>query len=79
MRRHAAPLIARWRFLMLTLLLCALLLVLPLLAGRWHLQLLLEAFLLVTAVVTVWANPSWRWLHTLLIVLWLVSVVGTVL
>jgi Ion channel len=79
MPRPAAPLFAQWRFLMLTLLICAWLLVMPLLGGRWHVQLLLEAFLLVTSVVTVWANPYWRWLRNLLLVLWLISVIGTLL
>lgn len=79
MKTHAAPLFTRWRFLTLTLLICAWLLMLPLLAGRWQVQLLLEAFLLVTLAITVWANPSWHWLRKLLVVLWLVSVIGALL
>ena len=79
MSRSAAPLFARWRFLTLTVLICAWLLVMPLLDGQWHVQLLLEAFLLVTSVVTLWAYPYWRWLRNLLIALWLLSAVGTLL
>ena len=64
---------------MLTLLMCAWLLLMPLLHGDWRVQLLLEAFMLLTALVTVWANPNWGTLRNVLIVLWLASVAGTLL
>lgn len=70
---------ARWRFLTLTLLLCAWLLLAPLLASDWRVQILLEAFMLLTVLVTVWANPNWSQLRNTLIVLWLASVAGTLL
>lgn len=79
MRPPDVPLFARWRFLMLTLLICAWLLVAPLVVSAWQVKLLLEAFMLVAALVTVWANPHWRELRVLLALLWLASVVGTVL
>jgi phosphoribosylcarboxyaminoimidazole (NCAIR) mutase len=69
----------QWRFLSPTLLLCAWLLVTPQLGGVWQVQLLLEAFMLLTALVTVWANPQWRRLRSVLIALWLFSVSGTIL
>lgn len=69
----------QWRFLSLTVLLCAWLLVTPQLGGVWQVHLLLEAFLLLTALVTVWANPQWRRLRSVLIALWLFSVTGTIL
>ena len=64
---------------MLTLLMCAWLLLAPLLSADWRVQLLLEAFMLVTVLVTVWANPQLSRLRNVLIVLWLASVAGTLL
>ncbi len=64
---------------MLTLLMCAWLLLAPLASTDWRVQVVLEAFMLVTALVTVWANPNWSRLRTVLIVLWLASVSGTLL
>ena len=75
----AAPFFARWRFLVLTLLMCAWLLLMPLVGGAWRVELLLEACMLITLLVTVWANPNWSGLRNVLIVLWLVSVSGTLL
>jgi hypothetical protein len=79
MIRPAAPVFAQWRFLTLTLLMCAWLLLAPLLNDDWRVQLLLEAFMLITLLVTVWANPHWSKLRSVLIVLWLASVAGTLL
>ena len=64
---------------MLTLLMCAWLLLAPLFSADWRVQLLLEAFMLVTVLVTVWANPQLSRLRNALIVLWLASVAGTLL
>jgi voltage-gated potassium channel len=72
-------LFAKWRFLLLTLLICAWQLTTPHIAGNWPIQLLLEALLLATVLVTLSANPGWRRLRQLLAVLWLVSMAGTVL
>jgi hypothetical protein len=79
MSRPEAAVFAQWRFLMLTLLMCAWLLLTPLLKGDWRVQLLLEACMLVTLLVTVWANPNLSGLRNVLIVLWLASVAGTLL
>jgi MFS family permease len=79
MRIPAATWFARWRFLALTIVLCGWLLLAPQLAGAWHLQLMLEAFMLVSALVIVWANPHWRGLRYALLALWAVSVAGTLL
>jgi hypothetical protein len=74
-----AALFAEWRFLALTLLICAYLLTVPLIVGNWPVQMVLEALLLATVVVTASANPGWRRLRSALVVLWLVSVAGTLL
>lgn len=79
MTRTIAPVLARWRFLVLTLFICAWLLAMPIIGGAWRVELLLEASMLVTLLVTVWANPGLRGLRNVLIVLWLVSVTGTLL
>jgi hypothetical protein len=79
MSRGLGSTLADWRFLALTLLICAYLLAAPLIAGKWQLQMLLEGLLLVTVLLTVSANPGWRRLRRLLVGLWLVSVTGTLL
>lgn len=68
-----------WRFLSLTLLICAYLLAAPLIVGKWQIQMLMEVLLLVTVLVTVSANPGWRRLRRALVLLWLVSATGTLL
>ena len=70
---------AEWRFLSLTLLICAYLLAAPLIVGKWQLQMMLELLLLVTVMVTMSAHPGWHRLRRALVVLWLMSVVGTLL
>jgi hypothetical protein len=79
MDRPDASLFARWRFLTLTLLICAWLLLAPMLTADWRVQLLLEGFLAVTVMFTVWANPHWKRLRNALIALWLLSLTGTLL
>lgn len=79
MSRAIAKTFAEWRFLLLTLLICAYLLVTPLIAGSWPVQMVLEALLLATVLVTASANPGWRKLRHALVVLWLMSVTGTLL
>lgn len=68
-----------WRFLQLTLFIGAWMLLAPLLQDRWLVPLLLQLFLLNTLLVTLWANPGWPGLRTLMIVLWLVSLAGSLL
>ena len=70
---------AKWRFLLLTLLICAFLLVSPFIAGNWPVELLLELLLLATVLVTMSANPDWHRLRRVLVVLWVVSVSSTLL
>ena len=79
MQRLDASVFARWRFLTLTVLICAWLLLAPMLTGDWRMQLLLEGFMAVTVVFTMWANPHWKRLRNTLIVLWLLSFTGTLL
>jgi hypothetical protein len=79
MTRGIAGFIVEWRFLLLTLLIGAYLLAAPLIAGLWPIQMLLEALLLAAVLVTVSANPGWSRLRRALIVLWLISLVGTLL
>ena len=79
MSRGIAATFAEWRFLLLTLLICAFLLTSPLIVGYWPVQMVLEALLLATVLVTVSANPGLHKLRSVLLVLWLVSVAGTLL
>ena len=79
MNRDIESTFAEWRFLSLTLLICAYLLAAPLIVGRWQIQMLMEVLLLVTVMVTASANPGWRNMRRVLVVLWLVSVTGTLL
>jgi hypothetical protein len=79
MTKGLATTFARWRFLLLTLLICGFLLSQPLIVGSWPVQLVLEALLLATVWVTVAANPGWSRLRHLLVGLWLFSVAGTLL
>lgn len=79
MNKDIATTFADWRFLLLTLLIGVYLLVIPLIAGNWPAQMVMEGLLLATVLVTVAANPGWRGLRRVLVVLWLVSVIGTLL
>lgn len=79
MRRGIAAIFADWRFLLLTLLICAFLLTSPLIVGNWPVQMVMEALLLATVLVTVSANPGWQKLRIVMVGLWLVSVAGTLL
>jgi hypothetical protein len=64
-----ATVFAEWRFLLLTLLICAYLLPAPLIAGSWLVQMVLEALLLAMVLVTLSANPGWSRLRRVLVVL----------
>jgi hypothetical protein len=68
-----------WRFLQLTLVICAWMLLSPRMHDRWLVQLLLQLFLLNTVLVTLWANPQWRRIRSVLVGLWLLSVAGSLL
>src|SRR5512147_321147 len=65
----------RWRFLLLTVTLCAWMFAAPYLGDRWLVQLLLQLFLIHFVVVTLWANPRWGAMRTVLLGLWALSVV----
>lgn len=79
MSRSIDSIFAKWRFLSVTLLICAYLLAAPLIVGKWPVQMLLEGLLLVTVLVTMSANPGWQRLRRALVVLWLMSAAGTLL
>lgn len=71
--------LVQWRFLLLTLLICAFLLILPYIGRSLPVQVVLEAVLLATVLVTVSANPGWYRLRRVLVVLWLLSATGALL
>jgi Ion channel len=79
MSRGIATTLAEWRFLLLTLLICAFLLATPLTTGNWPIQMVLEVLLLAAVLVTVSANPGWLKLRRMLVVLWILSVAATLL
>ena len=79
MTRSSQGALPEWRFLQLTLIICAWMLLSPQMHDRWLVYLLLQVFLLNTVLVTLWANPQWRHIRSLLIGLWLVSLAGTLL
>ncbi len=68
-----------WHFLQLSLFIAAWMLLSPLLPDRWLVQVFLQAFLLNSVLVTLWANPQWRNARRIAIALWCVSLVGSLL
>jgi hypothetical protein len=74
--REALP---KWRFLQLTLFICGWMLLSPQMNDRWLLHLLLQLLVLNTVLTTLWANPQWRHIRSVLIGLWLVSLAGSLL
>jgi hypothetical protein len=77
--RPARATLPEWRFLQLTLVICAWMLLSPHLQDRWLVHLLLHVFLLNTVLVTLWANPQWRGIRSALAGLWLLSLTGSLL
>ena len=69
----------KWRFMQLTLFMGAWMLVSPLMNDRWLVQVMLQLFLLNSALVTLWANPSWRRVRRVVFGLWVVSICGAAL
>jgi voltage-gated potassium channel len=69
----------KWRFLTLTLFLCAWMLLAPHLRDRWIMQLLLQLFLINFVVVTLWANPASGRLRRTLVGLWVIAAAGAAL
>ena len=71
----AAP---RWRFLLLTATLWTWMFVAPHVGERWGVQLLLQLFLIHVVVVTLWANPRWGAMRTVLVGFWLLSLASAI-
>lgn len=69
----------QWRFLQLTIFICAWMLVSPLLRDRWITQVLLQVFLLNSVLVTLWANPEWHAVRRGMLAVWIVSLGGSLL
>jgi hypothetical protein len=68
-----------WRFLQLTLVIGAWMLLSPLTQHRWLVEALLQFLLLNTLLVTLWANPGWRGSRGVVYGIWLVSLAGSLL
>jgi hypothetical protein len=61
----------------MTVLICAYLLSTPLIAGNWRIQIVLEALLLTSVLITGSANEGGHRLLRMLVGLWLLSILGT--
>ena len=68
-----------WRFLQLTLFMCAWMLVSPHMQERWLVHVLLQVLLANLVVVTLWANPRWERIRNAVIALWIVSLAGSLI
>lgn len=66
----------RWRFLLLTLTLCAWMFLAPHLGDRLVVQGLLQLFLIHFVVVTLWANPRWGRMRQVLVGFWLLALLA---
>lgn len=66
----------RWRFLLLTLTLCAWMFLAPHLGDRLVVHGLLQLFLIHFVVVTLWANPRWGRMRQVLIGFWLLALLA---
>ena len=69
----------QWHFLQLVLVMAAWMLLAPIAADRWLAQVILQAFMLNSALVTAWSNPHWRYYKATLLGLWGVSLAGSLL
>jgi voltage-gated potassium channel len=74
--RRPAP---QWRFLQLTLVMFAWMIVYPRLERAWLAQLVLQIVMLDVMLVTLWANPAWVRLRRIMVGLLLLSVVASVI
>lgn len=79
MNATRAPLDGQWRFLQLTCVIAAWMLVAPVMQQRWMVEALLQLFLLNMLLVTLWANPSWRAGRGIVFSIWLISLAGSAL
>lgn len=66
-----------WRFLQLTACMGLWMLLSPFSKHPWFTQLLLQALLLNSLIVTLWANPGWRVARFVVLGLWLVALLGS--
>ena len=69
----------RWHFLQLALFMAAWMLLAPHLRARWLVQVVLQAFLLNSVLVTLWSNPEWLRFRRPMIGLWLISLSGSLI
>lgn len=66
-----------WRFLQLAACIGLWMLLSPQIEHRWIVQLMLEALLLNSLLVTLWANPGWRVLRFVVLGLWVLSLLAS--
>jgi uncharacterized membrane protein len=66
-----------WRFLQLTVVIVAWMLLAPHLATRWSGHLAMHVLLLDLILVTMWANPDWRRARLVIGVLWLLGLIAS--
>ena len=74
--RHAPR---RWHFQQLTVVMTGWMLLSPLAGHQWLAQVILQAFLLNSALVTAWSNPQWQRYRGTVLALWGVSLAGSLL
>ena len=77
MNRGAEHAFREWRFLQLTLCMCAWMLLAPRMQERWIAHVLMQVLLVNLVVVTLWVNPNWQRLRSPMIALWIVSLAGS--
>ena len=75
----APPPPMRWHFLQLTAVMAAWMLLSPLTGHHWLTQVILQAFLLNSVLVTTSSNPQWRHFRGIVFGLWGVSLAGSLL
>jgi len=72
--KHPFP---EWRFLQLTIVIVAWMLLAPHLAARWSGHLAMHVLLLDLILVTMWANPDWRKARLIIGGLWLLGLIAS--
>lgn len=69
----------QWRFLQLTLVIVTWLIVSPYIETRFVGHVAIHVLLFDLILVTIWANPQWRWAGRMIGLLWLISLVASTL
>ncbi len=69
----------QWRFLQLTIVMVAWMLLSPKLESRWSGHLAMQVLLLNLMLVTLWANPRWRIGRMVVAAFWLLSVAASLM